>query len=235
MSIVISLKQGSEIKDVEIPTEWKDMTLEYWCGMTTIIKSHFDRANLRKNHLENKEKGDEINHTLDYLEFSERQLEDFQNIQLNKDLFGYMTGLDKDSMKLVDINSVNEVISVVEVLIQEYEAKGIKSFDCEGETYYFPSEFLRKNTYGDYIEATQLDMYIESMKHGKFDVLPEQMAILCRKSDEEYDDEIIPEKTKIFKNLTMDIIWEFAFFLTQQNLKLVKLSNTYFLNKEKVK
>ena len=49
MSIVISLKQGDEQRDVTIPTEWKDMTLEYWCGMTTIIKSHFDRAKLRRN------------------------------------------------------------------------------------------------------------------------------------------------------------------------------------------
>ena len=57
----------------------------------------------------------------------------------------------------------------------------------------------------------------------------------CRKSEEEFDDEAIPEKTEMFKKLTMDVVWEFGFFLTQQNLKLVKLSNTYFLNKERAK
>lgn len=233
MSIVISLKQGDEQRDVTIPTEWKDMTLEYWCGMTTIIKSHFDRAKLIRNSQNKKQ--EEIDHTVEYLEFLDNQLEDFQNIKLNKDLFGYMTNLDKESMKLVDLNSVNEVISILDLLLQEYKPKGIKSFKIKEDTYYFPSEFLKKNTYGDYIEATQLDMYIDSMKHGKFDVLPEQMAILCRKSDEEFDDEAIPEKTKMFKELKMDVVWEFGFFLTQQNLKLVKLSNTYFLNKEKAK
>ena len=37
------------------------------------------------------------------------------------------------------------------------------------------------------------------MKHGRFDVLPEQMAILCRRADEEYDDDAIPAKTEKFK------------------------------------
>jgi hypothetical protein len=225
MSITIALKQDGEKKEVEIPTEWKDMTLNYWCGMTSIIKSHFDKATLRKNAIN--EKQEEIDHTKEYLQFAENQLEDFQNIQLNRDLFAYMTGLDKDSMNLIDIESVNKVISVLDSLVEEYKPKGINSFECKGETYFFPSEFLKQNTYGDYIEATQLDMYIETMKHGKFDVLPEQMAILCRKLGEEYDDEKIEEKTKMFRDLKMDIVWEFGFFLTQQNIKLAKLSSTF--------
>ena len=60
------------------------------------------------------------------------------------------------------------------------------------------------------------------MKHGRFDVLPEQMAILCRRPDEEYDDDVIPSKTEKFKELTMDIVWEFSFFLTMQSVKLTR-------------
>jgi hypothetical protein len=232
MSITIGLKQDGEEKEVVIPTEWKDMTLDYWCGMITIIKSHYDRSNLIKN---SKEENKEVNHLESYLDFSNSQLEDFQNIQLNKELFGYMTGLDKEQMNLIDINSVAKVISVLEKLMEDYKPKDKRSFECDGETYYFPSEFLKQNTYGDYIEATQLDMYIESMKHGKFDVLPEQMAILCRRIDEKYDDDIIPEKTQKFRKLSMDTIWEFGFFLTQQNRKLTQLSSMYLAKKDKVK
>jgi hypothetical protein len=68
------------------------------------------------------------------------------------------------------------------------------------------------------------------MKNGKYDILPEQMAILCRRIDEEYDEDIIPEKADKFRLLTMDIIWEFSFFLTHQSLKLTKLSHTYSQN-----
>ena len=65
------------------------------------------------------------------------------------------------------------------------------------------------------------------MKHGRFDVLPEQMAILCREIEEQYDDDAIPEKTEKFKKLTMDIVWEFSFFLTMQSVKLAKTFQTY--------
>ena len=70
-------------------------------------------------------------------------------------------------------------------------------------------------------------MYIDSMRNGKYDVLPEQMAILCRKADEEYDEDKIEEKAEKFKELTMDIVFEFAFFLTQRTGKLVKHSSMY--------
>ena len=72
------------------------------------------------------------------------------------------------------------------------------------------------------------------MKHGRFDVLPEQMAILCREVGEEYDDDIIPEKTEKFRELTMDIVWEFSFFLTMQSIKLTRTFQTSLMKEEEV-
>jgi len=226
MSITISLKQGEEKRDVVIPTEWTDMTLEYWCGMYMVIKKHQDLADLKKDKKKKDEKESADEYWWKQMAEKEDLLEKFDNVRLNKDLFAYMTGLTEESMELTDINSVNNVIGVLDGLVQEYEPKGVDSFEFEEETYYFPKEFLKKNTYGDYIEATQLEMYVDMMKHGRFDVLPEQMAILCRRADEKYDDEKIPEKAEKFKQLTMDIVWEFSFFLTQQNIKLVEISLT---------
>ena len=60
------------------------------------------------------------------------------------------------------------------------------------------------------------------------------MAILCRRIDEEYDDDIIAEKADKFRELTMDVIWEFSFFLIQQSVKLVKLSPTYLEKQQQV-
>ena len=227
MSITISLKQGEEKRDVVIPTEWTDMTLEYWCGMYMVIKKHQDLADLKKEKKKKDEKESADEYWWKQMAEKEDLLEKFDNVRLNKDLFAYMTGLTEESMELTDINSVNNVIGVLDGLVQEYEPKGVDSFEFEEETYYFPKEFLKKNTYGDYIEATQLEMYVDMMKHGRFDVLPEQMAILCRRADEKYDDEKIPEKAEKFKQLTMDIVWEFSFFLTQQNRKLAEISLTF--------
>ena len=66
MSITISLNRSGKTDEVIIPTEWKDMTLKYWCGMVIIIKKHFDRATLIKN---SKGGEQEENHPEDYRYF----------------------------------------------------------------------------------------------------------------------------------------------------------------------
>lgn len=237
MSLTISITHQGQSHDVEIPTEWKDMTVDWWGGLTVVIKKHLDAAKLRKNALS--EKSDPVKDDKpeldEYLHFDKKQLEIFQEMRLNRDIFMYLTNLDKEDMKLVDVSDVNKVINALGVLTEEYTPVGMKSFEFEEETYYFPSEFLKKETYGDFIEASQLDMYIDSMKHGKFDVLPQQMAILCRKIDEVYDDDTIEEKTEKFKKLPMDVIFEFGFFLSKQSINLAKLFNTYSAKKEKAK
>ena len=171
-------------KKYDIPTDWKDITLDWWCGLYTIISRHNDSE-----------------------EEVQRELTDIEVLKMNRDMFMYLTKIDLNTMNKLDMDSVNSAISVVGELLQEYKPQGIDRFDFEGETYLFPKEFLRRNTFGDYIESTNLDNTIKLMKNGKFDILPEQMAILCRRVDEEYDDDLIPAKTERFKQLTMDIIW----------------------------
>ena len=196
----------------EIPTEWKDITLEWWCGLYTIIKKH------TKMEVDEKEKN-----------IKEEKLEEIEVLRMNRDIFKYLTGVNDNMLNKLDIDSVNRAVTTVSQLLQEYKPKGIEHFEFEDETYYFPKEFLKRNTFGDYIEATQLDATIEMMKHGKFDVLPEQMAILCRKATEEFDDDAIPAKADKFKKLTMDIVWEFSFFLTMQSVKLTRTFQTYLV------
>lgn len=231
MSITISIKNGNEDKDVVIPIEWKDITVKYWGELATIIKTHYTSA-------VDKDKEEKNTHELlkeplikDFLE-SETKLNDVQIAKMNADIFAYISGLTKEEVALVDTAQIEKVLSTINVLTEEYKPKGGNSFEFEGETYYFPSEFLRKNTYGDFIESTQLNMYIKDMENGRFDILPEQMAILCRRVDEEYDDEAIPEKAEKFRELTMDIVWEFSFFLTQRTERLNKLFPTYLAKQQ---
>ncbi len=205
-------------KKYDIPTDWSEITLEYWCGLYNIIKKYTKKD-------EEKEKNGEVS------EFDERKLEDFEILRMNRDIFQYMTGISDDMLNTVETESMYQAIAIIGDLLKEYEPKNIESFNFEGEKYFFPKEFLKRNTFGDYIESTQLDMYVDIMKNGRFDVLPEQMAILCRRADEEYDDNIIQEKAEKFKQLKMDIVWEFGFFLTQQSVKLTRTFRM-FLGKE---
>tara|TARA_R100000655_G_C2936916_1_gene184998 strand:+ start:77 stop:787 length:711 start_codon:yes stop_codon:yes gene_type:complete len=233
MSITINIKSENFDRDVVIPVEWKDITVKYWGELATIIKKHY------KNATEEDKSKEENKHALlksplmqDFNK--DVKLTDTQTLKMNADIFSYITGLTKEETALVDVKQINKVLSLINKLTEEYKPKGTRSFEFDGETYFFPSEFFKKNTYGDYIEATQLDMYIKDMENGRFDILPQQMAILCRKIDEEYDDDKIAEKADKFKGLTMDIIWEFSFFLTQQTVKLTKLSPSYLEKQQQV-
>ena len=185
-----------------IPTEWKDITLNWWCGLYTIINKYNEKD----------EEGNVI----------EKDHSEVELLKMNRDIFIYLTGINEKMMTQLDVESVNSAVGTVAELLQDYKPQGIDRFEFEGETYLFPKEFLRRNTFGDYIESTHLNSTITIMKHGRFDVLPEQMAILCRKAGEEYDDDEIPSKTDRFKELTMDIVWEFSFFLTMQSVKLTR-------------
>ena len=193
-----------KIQDItyEVPTKWKDITLNWWCGLYSIINKY--------------NKKDEEGNVI------EAEHTEVQTLQLNRDIFMYLTGVNANDMKMLDMQSVNAAVGTVGELLQEYKPQGIDRFEFEGETYFFPKEFLKRNTFGDYIESTHLESTIQIMKHGRFDVLPEQMAILCRKASEEYDDDKIPQKSDKFKELTMDIVWEFSFFLTMQSVKLTR-------------
>ena len=233
MSITINMKSNNIDRDVVIPIEWEDISVKYWGELSTIIKKHYkDAADSGKIE---KEKSHELIKAQYVSDLTDKvELNNSQTLSMNKDIFSYVTGLTRDEVNLIDINKITQVIECINKLTKEYKPKGLKSFDFNGETYYFPSEFLRKETYGDFIESTQLEMYISDMENGRYDVLPEQMAILCRRIDEEYDEDAIPEKAEKFRELTMDIIWEFSFFLTHQSKKLTKLSLMYLEKQQQV-
>ena len=226
MSITINIKSQNVERDVVIPVEWKDITVKYWGELSTIIKKHYSSAT-KEDEKKRNERHELLENPLLSDLIKENPLNDSQILKMNSDIFSYITGLTKEETSLVDVSQITQVISLINKLTEEYKPKGMSSFEFEGQKYYFPSEFFRKSTYGDFIESTQLDMYIKDMENGRFDVLPEQMAILCRRLNEEYDEEAIPDKAEKFRGLTMDIIWEFSFFLTQQTERLVKLTPTY--------
>lgn len=229
--LIIDVIDGNKTKQVDIPTDWEDITLGYWCGMYTIIKKHSDRAALRKGEAEEQPEKDESDIlkevTLEYLN-------DTETVNMNKELFQYVAGISDEDIKYVDMDEATKALIAMDIITKEYEPKGIDWFDFEEDRYFFPKDYMKKNTFGDYIESAQLDMYADAMKHGRFDVLPEQMAILCRRYDEEYDEDKIEAKAERFKKLKMDIVWEFAFFLSRHNRRLLNVLEMYSEEKKLV-
>jgi hypothetical protein len=205
-----------ENKEYKIPDCWEEMTLDYYCGIYGIIKKY------QKTEEEEKSENDLTKYFF------------HQETKMNKELFSYMTGIDEDMINKISISSINSVLACLDDVTKAYEPKNVDFFKFDGETYYFPMDFLRTATFGDYIESQQLEMNTKYLENGRFDILPEQMAILCKQVDEEVDLDNIDKKAKKFRKLTMDIVWEFSFFLNKKTISSLGLIKT-FLEKEEQK
>ena len=224
--LIIDVIDGKSTKTVTIPTDWEDMTLNYWCGINRIITKYRKKEEFNKNIGEKDSETPALKEsTLDFLK--QRDI-----IKMNKEIFQYVADVSDEDIEFVELSDAMKVIAAMNVFNEEYKPKGTKSFTLNEKTYFFPKDNLLENTFGDYIEATQLEMNIEQMTNGYYDVLPEQMAILCREEGEVYNEERVEEKTEEFKKLTMDTVMEFSFFLTKRNLLLADTLETYSEEKE---
>ena len=214
--LIIDVLDGDSTKTINIPTDWEDMTLNYWCGIFRILNKYKSKKDFSEKIIEDNEKASLVSYT----------------DEMKKEIFQYVAEISDEDIDSVDMEQATTVLNAMDVFRDEYVAKGVKSFDFEGDTYYFPMDNLLDNTFGDYIEATQLEMNIEQLTNGNYDVFPQQMAILCRKLGEEYDEEKIKERTESFRKLKMDTVLEFAFFLTNQSQKLANALAMYSEEKE---
>lgn len=230
--LIIDVIDGDSTKTINIPTDWEDMTLNYWCGIFRIINKYKSKKDFAEKIVEDNEKNSLVSYTDEMKKASLDFLEKRDVINMNKEIFQYVAEVSDEDIESVDMEQATTVLNAMDIFRDEYVAKGVKSFDFEGDTYYFPMDNLLDNTFGDYIEATQLEMNIEQLTNGNYDVFPQQMAILCRKLGEEYDEEKIKERTESFRKLKMDTVLEFAFFLTNQSQKLANALAMYLEEKE---
>jgi len=196
---MLYLKIGK--RKVDCPNSWKELTLKQWVGMLEILNDH----DIGKKKEEEQTEVDIAQSNLDYT-------------VAVRDIFSFLTNVEKEFVNKINTNDMAAIIDVVNefLTIKATPNETTKCFKFKGTTYYFPTTKMENSTFEDYIEASQLEITNKNMKAGKYAVLAEQMAILCREEGEGFNQTKIKKKTKIFSNMTMDIVWDFIFFLTKQ-------------------
>ena len=210
---MINLTVGD--KKCKIPQAWNEINLKDYTKIYEIINQNTFQEPTEKPT------------TVEEIEALEKE-RGLHNIKINRLVFSEFTGIDKQTINQVDGNEMSKTLLIMSnFLNSEISKKSIDpehkiSFSLKGKEYYFPIAKMKTSTFGDYIEASQLDLLAEKNKAGRFGVIAEQMAVLCRESGEQYDEQLVAKKTKIFGALTMDIVWEFIFFLTKQTNTLKK-------------
>lgn len=208
--------------ECKIPSQWNEITLKEYSKIYSIIKN---------NEFIEPNEDQQLTKDFDLNELNASR--NLHNIKVNRKVFSEFTGIDEATINLVDGNEMSETLTLMtNFLNQDVEAMAVEdgvknSFKYKDKQYFFPIAEMKNSTFGDFIEAAQLDMLAEKHESGKFGVIAEQMAILCREQNEVYDEELVMKKTKMFENLTMEKVWGFIFFLNKQISTYKKNIQTY--------
>jgi hypothetical protein len=152
-------------------------------------------------------------------------------------IFCFWTGLTENKAYEADKEGVYACVQTQNHLLgKNTSEKGIDRFEIGGVTYLFPQSekgiggsvaYMAKESFGAMIYALQQEKNLKELQKGRFDVIADQMAILCRPEGEVYNPSKVNERAKIFQNLTMDIVWEFVFFSIRRTNKFKQLIKIY--------
>ena len=112
------------------------------------------------------------------------------------------------------ITKILNAISVPE------ELKYKQIYDFNGTLYYLPDKLMAKSTLLEFAEAAQFDKGRKAIENNDAQGLLHVIAVLLRKKDEAYSDEVFQRNCLDFLKLPLQVGFEIGFFLT-------KLSENY--------
>ncbi len=208
-------------KDIEIPENWAEVPFSKFLEFSNLSRTFKTKEEMDKEY-EDDDETKEYKITLD-------------NLRANTKVASFWTGLTEDEISMCDIDSINDLMEDLNFMTQSYTPINITSFKFKGEEYFVPEIGMKKNTFGDYIEAEQVEINNKELEDGKLESLPMQTAILCKKKDEvgkNLSDEVVLERAKLFRLLDMATIWDVGFFLTKHEQRLLS-STLMYLKQEK--
>ena len=198
-------------KAVELPEGWEDVSFRQFVSFSKLIGGFKERKEVKE--------GDEVAQW-------ERTLLDLRD---NTKVLSFWSGLDESEVSLLDLDLATEVMKQLDFISEAYDPIHIDSFKIGDERFFLPTELMAKSSFGRYIEAEQLELQANMLKTGQIEILPKQIAILCKKSTEEekLDDDVIEKRAKLFEDLDMATIWDVGFFLgkLEQRLTLAFLTS----------
>ena len=213
-------------KDFRFPTKWEEITIGKWAEYQRLVKE-LQKNFVKKFNLKDESEIGQITTIEIFTQYPEYFVK----------LFSFWTGINnQDAFKVdkADILAIYETMN--NLLAKNTSEKRIDRFVFGEVTYLFPrSEYdikgnearMAKESFGAMIYAFQQDKILEDLSKSRFDVVADQMAILCRPEGEEYDPVKVSERARKFKDLTMDIVWEFVFFSIRQTPRFKQLTRIY--------
>jgi len=193
-------------KTIEVPTSWEECVFDRFLGFSTLLTNLFQKENKGKSKTE--------------VEEWEATLQDLKD---NTKILSFWCGMPESEISLLDLDVANDIMTSLGFINDSYVPIGIDSFTIGDEKFILPENLMRNSSFGRYIEAEQLELQSNMLEKGKMEILPRQIAILCKKEDEveKLDDDLIDKRAKQFEKLDMATIWDVGFFLNKLEQKLM--------------
>ena len=189
-------------KTVTMPESWLEVSWEKFYAFTKVVEKHNNKI----------EKYKEANPDDDF-EFRETLMQ----LDYNTEVLSFWSGVSVEDVSHWDMAEANDLMKTLAFINQKYTPIDIKSFTVGDEKFYLPEDLMRKSSFGRYIEAEQLELQSNLIQEGQISYMPRQLAILCKKEDEDekLNDDLIDQRAKMFEKLDMATIWDVAFFLNK--------------------
>lgn len=157
-------------------------------------------------------------------------VEKIQCLQYFCEYIACFTSANVSAFKGVD----TELIAVTYFTIYQalYTYDVIEDFSCfrhKGKTWYLPKKHMYGASLIEFLEAAEFER-VAGIEEGNGDfALLDVIAILCRPKGEVYDQKLKDKRKEVFRDLTMDKVWNISFFLLKLNLIFMKNTQIYSL------
>lgn len=128
-----------------------------------------------------------------------------------------ITGIGLDVLKTFPVSFYNDLVQMIGFSFKDAKYESKNSITIDNINYSINSE--EELTLAEYVD-------VEAVLQGNDNRLSSVLAIVCRPIGEKYDTKNLPERIKLFNNLTMDKLFPlFTFFLNlkEQSDKIMKL------------
>ena len=199
--------------EFSVPEEWTEITLGKYAIFIDAV-----------NELQAKLKEDEA----EDIGFYQIVLE--YRSYFNK-LFQSFTGIEPSIIDRIKADNIYTTYMYIMNFLKEPDYNKIDSFTFKKKKYYLPKSKvdyfgneveMGEASFGEVVEAMQVQEMDKSFQENNFKVLPYQIAMLCRPKGEDYNDQKVKERAEVFKELPMDVVWQVAFFLIRQKQNSLK-------------
>lgn len=198
-------------KEIELPNSWFDVSFNDFLAFTKLVNSQKTEEELNDIY---KDETEEVR----ALQIS------LENINFNTRVACFWTGLSEEEISLCSLDEVEQVMKEMHFLNEQYHPISLDKFTFKDVTYYLPKQYMEGENFGTYIEAEQVEINNKKIEEGNLEILPKQMAILCKEEGEKpglVDDDAVAKKEALFREVDMATVWDVAFFLFKHESTLM--------------